>query len=67
MSIEWKPTPLQDMRQNDKLEVGTYVATIFSSDNAFHDSKTLSKNKRSAEFRNLREELQSTQLQFQQL
>ena len=54
LKIEWKPTPLQDMRQYDKLEVNNYVATIFSSDNAFHDMKTLGKNKQSAEFRNLK-------------
>merc|ERR1719233_384471 len=54
MKIEWMPTPLQNMRHYTKLKVDTYVATIFSSDNTFHDSKTLSKDDRSAEFKNLK-------------
>ena len=54
LKIEWEPAKLQDMRQYDKLEVEEYVATIFSSDNAFHDWKNLGQNCRSAEFKNLK-------------
>eukprot|EP00092_Neocalanus_flemingeri_P016447 GFUD01017797.1.p1 GENE.GFUD01017797.1~~GFUD01017797.1.p1 ORF type:complete len:977 (-),score=204.76 GFUD01017797.1:255-3140(-) len=52
--IEWKPAKLQNILHYDKLEIEEYIATIFSSDNAFHESKTLGKNCRSAEFKNLK-------------
>ena len=66
LKIEWEPAKLQDMRQYDKLEVEEYVATIFSSDNAFHDWKNLGQNCRSAELKTLWEGLLNTWSQFQQ-
>jgi hypothetical protein len=54
LNIKWKPAKLQDMRKYDKLEVEEYVATLFSSDNAFHDRRNLGQNCQSAKVKNLK-------------
>ena len=64
LKIEWEPAMLQELRQNDKIEVEEYVATIYSPGTAFHDWCKLSQNLDLWSSKPLREEQLNIWLQF---